>query len=112
MVALMCASTSPQRGGKLPFSIALICTTSRRIPAIASTNQGPEKGDLVADEAVGVCGPVRGPRLPPGPRPHAQGNSKVNFGYHFWLILQKLPIRGTNLRRTMARPFRSEEGTT
>ena len=28
------------------FSIALICATSRRIPASASTNQGPDKDDL------------------------------------------------------------------
>jgi hypothetical protein len=28
------------------YTIALICTTSRLIPAIASTNQGPEKDDL------------------------------------------------------------------
>ena len=32
---------------KSPLSIALIYTTRRRIPASASTNQGPEKGDLV-----------------------------------------------------------------
>ena len=31
-------STSPQRGGKPSFSVALICDTSRRIPASASTN--------------------------------------------------------------------------
>ena len=30
-----------------PFSIALICTRSRRIPASASANQEPRKGDLV-----------------------------------------------------------------
>jgi len=37
----------------------LICTTGRRIPASASTNHGPEKGDLIqaakkllADEAA------------------------------------------------------------
>ena len=29
------------------FPIALICTTSRRIPASASANQGPKKGDLI-----------------------------------------------------------------
>ena len=28
-------------------SIALMCTTCRRIPAIANTNQGPERGDLI-----------------------------------------------------------------
>jgi len=32
---------------KSSFSIALICTTSRRIPASASTNQGPEKCSLI-----------------------------------------------------------------
>jgi len=36
---------SPQKGGESSFSVALICTASRRIPASA-TNQGPEKGDL------------------------------------------------------------------
>ena len=40
--------------GRLPsirisasFEIALICTTRRQIPASASTNQGPEKDDLI-----------------------------------------------------------------
>ena len=33
-------------GGESSFSIALICTTSGRIPASASTNQGPEQGDF------------------------------------------------------------------
>jgi len=33
-------------GGKLSFSIALICTRSRRIPASASTHQGFEKKRL------------------------------------------------------------------
>ena len=32
---------------KSSFSIPLICTTNRRIPASAGTNQGPEKGDLI-----------------------------------------------------------------
>jgi len=40
-------TTSHPRGGKSSFSIALICTTSRRIAESASTNQGPEKGDLI-----------------------------------------------------------------
>ena len=35
-----------QRGSKSSFPIALICTTRRRIPAISSTDQGPEKDDL------------------------------------------------------------------
>jgi len=34
-------------GSKSSFSIARFCTTSRRIPARARTNQGPQKGDLV-----------------------------------------------------------------
>jgi len=33
-------SARPSEGGKSCFSIASICTTSRRIPACASTNQG------------------------------------------------------------------------
>jgi hypothetical protein len=46
------ASTMPRAAAvpqapKTSFSLALICTTSRRIPARASTNQGPAKGDLV-----------------------------------------------------------------
>jgi len=44
---------SPQRDSKLPFSIALIGTTSRRIPTRISTNQGPEKGGLIP-----LCGLV------------------------------------------------------
>jgi len=39
---------SPQRGSKPSFGIAWMCTARRRIPAIASTNQGTEKGDLIA----------------------------------------------------------------
>ena len=35
-------SNSPQSGIKSSFSMALICTTSRRIPASASTHQGSE----------------------------------------------------------------------
>ena len=38
--------TSPQCCIKSSFSIALICTTSRRISASASTNQVSEKGNL------------------------------------------------------------------
>ena len=38
--------TSPHSGIKSSFLISLIFTTSRRILASASTNQGPEKGDL------------------------------------------------------------------
>ena len=40
-------STSPQRGGKSSFSIALMRTSSRRIPASASTDQAPKKGDVI-----------------------------------------------------------------
>jgi len=29
------------------LKFALICTTRRRIPVSASTNQGPKKGDLI-----------------------------------------------------------------
>jgi len=32
---------------QIDFSIALICTTRPRIPASASANQGPKKGDLI-----------------------------------------------------------------
>ena len=42
--ALQCKKFS---GIKSSFSIALMCTTSRRMPASASTNQGPETGDVV-----------------------------------------------------------------
>ena len=34
-------------GSKSSCEIALFCTTSRRIPASASTSQGPEIGDLI-----------------------------------------------------------------
>jgi len=40
-------TTSPQRGSKSSFAIASMCTTRRWIPANASTNQGPEKGDEI-----------------------------------------------------------------
>jgi len=39
--------TSPQRAIKLCFLLTRLGTTSRQIPARASTNQGSEKGDLV-----------------------------------------------------------------
>jgi len=42
-----------QRGSKLSFSIALICTTSHRIPAGAGTNEGPETGDLMRVRRAG-----------------------------------------------------------
>ena len=46
-----------QRGVKSSFEFVLIRTTRRWIQASASTNQGPEKGDLVFTErAVGVQG--------------------------------------------------------
>ena len=38
---------SPQSAIKSFFLIALICTTRSQIPASASTNHGPEKGDLI-----------------------------------------------------------------
>ena len=37
-----------QRGGKSRFPIALTCNTGCRIPASASTNLGPERGDWIA----------------------------------------------------------------
>jgi len=46
-------ATSPQKRSKPSVSIALICTTGRRIPASASTHQGPGKGDLIALEGWG-----------------------------------------------------------
>ena len=53
-------------GGKSYFSISLICTTGRRIPAGASANQGPEKGDLMQDMAAPFSLGPRGdaPALP------------------------------------------------
>jgi len=67
-------TTSPENGVKSSFPIALICTARRRIQASASTNQGPETGDLVAGgrtcspaEVPGV-GAERGVR-PPGGAP-------------------------------------------
>ena len=47
-----CGQVSP--GIKSPLSIALICTRGRRIPASASTNEGPAKGDLIRLRS-GVC---------------------------------------------------------
>jgi len=40
-------TTSPQIGSKWSFFIALVCTKGRRIPAGASSNQVPEKGELI-----------------------------------------------------------------
>jgi hypothetical protein len=57
----MCPPASPalRGGGKPSFSIALISATRRRIPACASTNQGPGQGDLVPLAGLVV------PLLPP-----------------------------------------------
>jgi hypothetical protein len=41
-------SLQPPREIKPSFSIALLSTTRRRIPASARTQQGSEQGDLVA----------------------------------------------------------------
>ena len=41
------APTRPHGGIKWSGSIALICTTSRRISTSASTNQGRKEGDLI-----------------------------------------------------------------
>ena len=51
------ASTMPRAAAvpqapKTSFSLALICTTSRRIPARASTNQGPGKGGLIGEDVL------------------------------------------------------------
>ena len=37
----------PQLGSKSSCLIVLICSTSRRFPVSADTNQGPEKRDLI-----------------------------------------------------------------
>ena len=39
--------TSSQRGGRSACSIALVCTTRRRVPASISTDQGPEQVDSI-----------------------------------------------------------------
>ena len=41
-------------GTKPPFSIAATRTTRRRTPASANTNQGPERGGLIALGGLGV----------------------------------------------------------
>ena len=43
------ATINPQCGVKPSVSIALICTTRRRIPSSASADQGPGKGDLIPE---------------------------------------------------------------
>ena len=45
--------TSPQRGSKSSFSIALICATRRRIPVGGITNQGRERGIQSIDSNKG-----------------------------------------------------------
>ena len=39
-------SQQPSEWVQIVLSIALMCTTNRRIPASASTNQGPKQGAL------------------------------------------------------------------
>ena len=47
-IALIVAEPPPLRRDQIDlFSIALIRAASRQIPAIASTNEGPEKGNLI-----------------------------------------------------------------
>ena len=41
------ANASPQSAIKSSFSTDLVFTTSRRIPASATTNEAPEKDDLI-----------------------------------------------------------------
>ena len=57
---------------KSSFSIVVICTTRRRIPARASANQGPESGGLmqVQSERVAVCESALAPAAPPHGRHH------------------------------------------
>ena len=47
-------TTSPQSRIKSAFTIALICTTRRRILASASTNQGPKKMRFDAESGGGL----------------------------------------------------------
>jgi len=64
-LAVLVRGASETSGIKPPFSIALMCTTSRRIMANASTHQGPEKGDLMqvdSDAALQPAVLVRGAR--------------------------------------------------
>ena len=49
---------APRGGSKSYVSIALICTTSRWIQASASTNQGPEKGNLLTCRCRRLSGVV------------------------------------------------------
>ena len=42
------ANRQPLEGGHIVISFALICATSRRIPASPITNQGPDKGGFMA----------------------------------------------------------------
>ena len=45
--AIKGAVCDPHIGVKKSFSMALMCTTRRRIPASASTKGGPKKGGLI-----------------------------------------------------------------
>ena len=60
--------TSPQRGGKMCFSIALIFTAIRRIPVSASANQESENGDLIGGLVHAADAGHGGDDLLPGPR--------------------------------------------
>jgi len=51
---------SQPRGSKSSFSMALIRTTRRWIPASSSTNQRPEKGDLITALRAGGSHPSEG----------------------------------------------------
>jgi len=70
---MRCARTgrgARRRRPKSSFSIALMCTTRRWIPSRASTNQGPEKGDLIPGGCA-AGGPAAGRRGAGGAGPQS-----------------------------------------
>jgi hypothetical protein len=82
------AQPTPEDGStcKSSSSIALICTTSRRIPASPGTNQGPNQSELISLWGVSRAGCSRRAQLTPGGggscRVASQGASAVERTWH------------------------------
>ena len=85
------APTCPESAIKSSVSIALICTTSRRIPASASANHGPKNGGLVQGRAAPTCHRKVDVRLPgKGARPVHLIITMIK-----WIRTRRLPIKNS-----------------
>jgi len=99
------AVRTPPPAHKSTFSIALICTASRRIPASARTNQGLEKGDLIPLWSWLSLPPPTPPRFePPSPKPHtvlwSSGFRVWGMGFGVWGMVHTANTKPRDARRS------------